>query len=238
MYGGQPIAVVMPAFNEEALIGRAVAQVPEYVDRIFVVDDASTDRTAERVRSVRRHGLILQSHGRNQGVGAAIRSGYRAALAQGMEIVAVMAGDAQMDPRDLPALLEAVLGGAGYAKGNRFAWSGRETMPPARYLGGALFSWLTRPASWCWHVFDSQCGYTAITRAALESIALDELWPGFGYPNDLLAALAAAGVEIVDVPVRPVYNGEYSGIGARVVLGVMPGVLWRCQRWRKVNGGA
>jgi len=233
MYGGQRVAVVMPAFNEAALIAEAVARVPGYVDRIFVVDDASTDRTAERARAVAREGMTLLRHETNQGVGAALCTGYRAALDQGMQITAVMAGDAQMDPRDLPALLEAVIAGAGYAKGNRFVWQGPESIPAARYVGGALFSWLTRPASGCWHVFDSQCGFTAISHAALETIPLDRLWPGFGYPNDLLAALTAAGVRIVDVPVRPVYNGEASGIGARVVLGVMPGVLLRCRRWRK-----
>lgn len=235
MYGGQRVAVVMPAFNEAALIAEAVAAVPEWVDRIFIVDDASTDHTVQRVRACQRQGLTLLRHETNQGVGAAIRTGYRAALDHKMQIAAVMAGDAQMDPRDLPALLEAVLAGAGYAKGNRFAWRGPETIPAPRYVGGALFSWLTRPASGCWHVFDSQCGYTAISRAALETIALDRLWPGFGYPNDLLAALTAAGVRIVDVPVRPVYNGEASGIGPRVVLEVMPGVLLRCRRWRKDN---
>ena len=235
MYAGRRVAVVMPAFNEAGLIREAVARVPAFVDRLFVVDDASTDPTAERVCALRRNGLTLLRHETNQGVGAAIRTVYRAALQHDIAIVAVMAGDAQMDPRDLPALLEAVVAGAGYAKGNRFAWPGPERIPPARYAGGALFSLLTRPASGCWHVFDSQCGYTAISREALVSIELSRLWPRFGYPNDLISAMHAAGVRIVDVPVRPVYNGEYSGIGAKVVLGVMPGVLWRCRRWR--NGG-
>jgi len=246
MYGGRRLAVVVPAYNEDLLIGRALDQVPRYVDQIHVVDDASTDRTAARVAGRGEARIHLHRHSTNRGAGAAIVTGYRAALAEGAELVAVMAGDAQMDPRDLPALLDALLegaeaaAGAGYAKGNRFAWRGPESFPAARFLGGAACSWLTRWVCATPPLFDSQSGYTAITRAALQRLDLASLWPRFGYPNDLISALTVAGVPIRDVPVRPVYGAERSGITCKVVLLDLPRVLRRCARRRRTGrtGGA
>jgi hypothetical protein len=91
-------------------------------------------------------------------------------------------------------------------------------MPLARLAGTAALAALTRRALGLPSLSDSQCGYTAISGHALDIIDLDGLWPGYGYPNDLLAALAAAGLAIREVPVRPVYRGEASGLRPRHVL--------------------
>jgi hypothetical protein len=135
-----------------------------------------------------------------------------------------------MDPRDLPALVDPLADGrADYAKGNRFAhpdvWS---AMPPARILGNIALSLATKLTSGYHHVFDSQCGYTAISRGALAAIDLDRVFPRYGYPNDLLARLHAAGVHAVDVAVRPVYGPRWkSGINLLTVLHPIAGVLAR-----------
>jgi hypothetical protein len=151
-------------------------------------------------------------HAVNRGVGAALVTGYRAALAEHADVVAVMAGDAQMDPRDLPDVLAPILSGrADYVKGNRFRSAERRRMPLVRRAAGKVLSLVTRLASGL-DVDDCQCGYTAISRHALCSLPLNELWHGFGYPNDLLLLLAQHGLRVSEVTVRPVYGDEQSGI--------------------------
>ena len=217
---GNRIAVVVPAFNEADKIARTIRSVPGFVDHVIVVDDGSADGTARIAARSGRRGLEVVVHDRNRGVGAAIATGYGRALALGADATAVMAGDAQMDPADLPHLLAPVLArSADYAKGNRFAWPGcwRE-MPPARFVGNVVLSALTRIATG-YRLFDSQCGYTVASRAALVAIDPAAMFARYGYPNDLLGRLARAGARAVDVPVRPVYGpGWRSGIRLTTVV--------------------
>jgi glycosyltransferase involved in cell wall biosynthesis len=243
MYRGLTCAVVIPAFNEERAIATAVATVPAFVDRVIVVDDASRDGTARAVVATGRVELVR--HPSNRGVGAAIVSGYRRALELGVDVVAVMAGDGQMDPGDLPALLDPLADGrADYAKGNRFAhpdvWG---AMPRHRLVGNVALSLATKITSGYRHVFDSQCGYTAISRAALAALELDRLFPRYGYPNDLLARLHARGMRVADVPVRPIYGEAWkSGIRPHTVVYPIAFVLLRSwlargQAERATRGG-
>ena len=238
MFRGRVVAVVIPACNEADKIAATIRSVPDFVDHVIVVDDGSADATAAIARREARGEVIV--HDRNRGVGAAITTGYARALALGAHATAVMAGDGQMDPADLPGLLAPVVDGqADYAKGNRFAWPGGwRAMPPVRLLGGGALSLLTRLASGYWHVGDSQCGYTAASRRALHAIGHD-LFPRYGYPNDLLARLGAARARVVDVPVRPVYGPNWrSGLRpARVALPIawllLRGFVRRVRaRWR------
>jgi glycosyltransferase involved in cell wall biosynthesis len=229
------IAVVIPAFNERHKIADTVATVPELADHILVIDDASLDDTARqaelaaRRRSEPRHVEVIR-HAANRGVGGAITTGYRRAIAIGADIAVVMAGDGQMDPRDLPALLEPIArGDADYVKGNRFLhpaiWT---TMPATRIVGNLVLSAVTRVTSGYRHVFDSQCGYTAIHRGALATLELAKLFPRYGYPNDLLSRLHVANMRVVDVPVRPIYGaGWRSGINLGTALHPIPWVLLR-----------
>lgn len=226
------ISVVVPAFNEARKIAATVQSIPDYIDDIFVVDDASTDGTADVAATAngRVTPVHVLRHGRNRGVGGAIATGYKRALAAGADVAVVMAGDGQMDPADLPALLSPIAEGlADYVKGNRFKhpeiWS---AMPKSRIVGNVLLSAATRVTSGYTHVFDSQCGYTAIHRRALESIDLGVLWTRYGYPNDLLSRLYVAGVRVVDVPVRPIYGENWrSGINFGTALHPIPWVLLR-----------
>lgn len=226
MFRGRSVAVVIPAFNEGDKIAATIRSVPGYVDHILVVDDGSADDTARVARRAGRRGggrvVEVLCHERNRGVGAAIATGYARAIALGAEVTAVMAGDGQMDPADLPRLLEPVaLGRADYAKGNRFAWPGGwRDMPKTRLFGNAALSFATRVVSGYWTLFDSQCGYTAASRRALLAIAPQRMFERYGYPNDLLARLGAARARVVDVPVRPVYGPAWrSGLRpSRVAL--------------------
>jgi glycosyltransferase involved in cell wall biosynthesis len=219
------IAVVVPAYREERLIARMLARVPAYVDAIYVVDDASPDATLEAARRARDPRVKLLRHAENRGVGAAIVTGYRAALADAHDVLAVMAGDDQMHPDDLEPLVRAVLAGADYAKGNRFVHDDAAKMPRARRVGGGFLSAVTRLAT-SLPVSDSQCGFTALAASAARALPLDELWPRYGYPNDLLLLLAARRLRVVEVPVRPVYADEQSGLRPWHVVKIL-GVIAR-----------
>ena len=213
MYRDHRIAVVAPAYNVGDRIARVVATVPSCVDALYVVDDASTDGTAAAVASLRRRGLHLVQHATNCGVGAAIATGYARALEDGADIVVVMAGDGQMDPADLPSLLDPIVeGAADYVKGDRFThpsiWS---AMPRMRLVGNILLSLLTKVTSGYYGVFDSQCGYTAIARSAAAALN-GRFYCRYGYPNDILARLRPMHARVAQVSVRPVYEGQRSGI--------------------------
>lgn len=215
MFEHSRIAAVVPAFNEASWIAETLRAMPAFVDHIIVVDDASRDATLDIVqRHPERHRITALSHAKNRGVGAAIATGYQNALTLGADITAVMAGDGQMHPGDLPALLLPIVrGDADYTKGNRIAHADTpRVMPKARRIGTQALALLTRKAAGLPELSDSQCGYTAISARALRSIELHTLWPRYGYPNDLIGALCRAGMRIRDVPVRPVYRGEKSGL--------------------------
>jgi len=224
---GRTIAVVVPAYNEAELIRDTLGSLPEFVDQIIVVDDASTDATGELVQ-VFFPSVVLLSHDDNRGVGAAIATGCRRALALGADFTAIMAGDGQMHPDDLPALLQPLIAEeVDFTKGNRLAWpSVRSEMPWHRWVGNQLFSSLTRQALGI-DVHDSQCGYAAMTRRASLAIEWDRLWRGYGYPNDLLSCLSLRGLRVRDVPVRPIYGAERSGIRLRHVACIVPFVIIR-----------
>jgi glycosyltransferase involved in cell wall biosynthesis len=245
MFRGRLVAVVIPAYNERDKIVATIRSVPGYVDHILVVDDGSSDGTAAAARrhAARRRGGVVEvlHHEVNRGVGAAIATGYARAVALGADATAVMAGDGQMDPVDLPRLLEPIVEGrADYAKGNRFAWpDGWRRMPPTRMLGNVVLSLATRVASGYSHVFDSQCGYTAASRRALLAIGPERMFARYGYPNDLLARLGAAGARVVDVPVRPVYGPAWrSGLRpARVAVPIALLLARACWRRLRVRRG-
>ncbi|MCE5244888.1 MAG: glycosyltransferase family 2 protein [Syntrophobacteraceae bacterium] len=238
MFEGKRIGVVIPAYNEEKLIGRVIETMPDFVDRMYVIDDVSTDATSERVLAFCDScgdRLELIRHEVNQGVGAAITTGYRKALADGMQVIAVMAGDAQMDPDELGKVISPVVRGeADYVKGNRlFTGEAWKLIPRYRYLGNAFLSLVTKFASGYWHVADSQTGYTAVSADTLRLMPLELLYPRYGYPNHLLVMLNIFDQRVKDVPVRPVYNiGETSGIRLKKVIPRMSWLLVKCFFWR------
>jgi glycosyltransferase involved in cell wall biosynthesis len=240
MYRGKSVAVVVPAYNEEKLIGHVIETMPDFVDWIVVVDDCSTDRTPTQVESYRaarpwNDRIFLIRHDENQGVGGAIASGYEWARDHKADVVVVMAGDAQMDPADLPAILDPVVEGRlDYAKGNRlFTGDAWEQIPRWRYLGNSALSLLTKIASGYWHVADSQSGYTAISLKVLETIDLDQIYRRYGMPNHFLVMLNIYNFRVGDVAVRPVYSiGEKSGIKPLSITLKLAWLLFKCFLWR------
>jgi glycosyltransferase involved in cell wall biosynthesis len=225
MLSGARVVVVVPAYDVEDRVAQVVATMPAWVDEIVIVDDASHDGTARAVERVGDPRASVIRHARNRGVGAAIVTGYRHALAtpgSARDAFAVMAGDGQMDPRDLESVVRPVIAGdVGYVKGDRFAHPDARDMPWTRELGGRVFSAATSLALRT-RIRDSQCGYTAIARSACARLDLDALWPRYGYPNDLLAMLVRSDVAIAHVAVRPVYFDGAPGLRFRH----LPRIAW------------
>jgi glycosyltransferase involved in cell wall biosynthesis len=239
MFEGKRVGVVVPAYDEEALIGATLGGIPPLVDRIIVVDDGSADRTSERALALGDPRVEVVSHERRSGVGAATLTGYRRALAEGFDVVVVMNGDNQMDPEDLPALVGPVARGElDYSKANRLstgqAW---QLIPKTRFLGNAVLSMLTKIASGYWHVADSQSGYTVLSRQMLEQLDLDHIYTNYGFPNDMLVHLNVWNARVRDFPSRPIYgvgeqsNMRYRHVVPRIAWLLVRGFFWRL--WEK-----
>ena len=214
MYKGNKIALVIPAFNEERLLGATLEGAPETIDRIYVVDDCSQDQTPDIVR---KYAAIdprveLIQHEENKGVGAAIITGYMRASADEYEITVVVGGDNQMPFETVEDLLEPIASGeVDYTKGNRFLMPtvGLEGMPWTRFIGNAIISIMTKMASGYYKIYDVVDGYTAISKRAIDLIDWGKAWKGYGYPMDFLVRLNAMGLKVKDVPRRAIYlEGE------------------------------
>lgn len=241
MLEGKRIAVVIPAYNEGKLIEQVLQTLPDIVDEVVVVDDASGDDTAAKVRAFQSNSqrpIHLVEHGRNRGAGAAVMSGYERVLELDVAVAALMAGDAQTDPEDLPALLEPVVRGeVDYTKGNRlFSGDAWKVIPRVRYLGNAVLSLLTKIASGYWHIADSQTGYTAINVEMLRRLKLKKVYAKYGWPNDFLIRLNVLGARVRDVTIKPIYNvGEQSGMFVPLALFTIGFRLKRMFVWRLVQ---
>lgn len=238
MYRGRSIGVVVPAYNEELLINKVIQTMPDYVDRIYVIDDCSTDRTFDVASDYLRDSrLKLIHHQNNKGVGAAIATGYRQALKDDINIVAVMAGDYQMDPLQLPRLLDPIVEGtADYCKGDRLSISElTKGMSRWRRSGNVILTRLTRISSGYWTLQDPQNGYTTINKETLTHLDLTKIYPRYGYCNDLLAKLNVLGAKVKDVQIPARYGEEKSKIKygnyiRKVSLLLLRNFFWRITR--------
>jgi len=215
MYKGRRIGVVVPAYDEELLIVDTLAGMPAYVDKVFVVNDASTDQTLELIERQRDKDprIVLINHEKNQGLGQSLIDGYVRSTESDVDVTAVMAGDNQMHPDDLPALLDKIIDhGYDYVKGNRLLHENVDFMPKYRFIGNAVLTILTKFATGYYSLMDPQCGYTAIENTALRGIPIKKMTTRYGYNADILTMLNIRGYSVSDAEVRPVYGREKSKI--------------------------
>jgi glycosyltransferase involved in cell wall biosynthesis len=209
------IAVVIPCFRVRDHVLDVIGRIGPEVDWIFVVDDACPEGSGEHVR---RHchdpRVSVIVHERNQGVGGAVVTGYRAALAIEAVAVAKLDGDGQMDPALLARFAQPVLDGrADYAKGNRFHSLGSTRgMPALRLFGNAALSFLSKLSTGYWQVFDPTNGYTVIRRDLLALLPLDAIAKRYFFESDLLHHLGLVRGVVVDVPMQAVYGDEPSSL--------------------------
>jgi glycosyltransferase involved in cell wall biosynthesis len=237
VYRNRTVAVVMPAHNEGLHIRAVIDGIPSFVDLVVVVDDASTDRTADEAIASTRSNVVLLRRAKNGGMGCAIVDGFRVALDKGVDLVAVMDADGQMDSHQLPQLLEPIVDDeTDFAKGNRFfSRQSFEEMPAYRVFGNLVLTFLTKVATGYWHMFDSENGYTAISARTLRRLPLHRLETGYQFPNRFLMELSAAGARVVDVAMPARYGEETSGIrpvrdGLAIVRALFTGFWVRAAR--------
>jgi glycosyltransferase involved in cell wall biosynthesis len=230
------VAVVVPAHNEVRLLPTTLAGLPAWVDHVVVVDDASVDGTDAAARAGGRVEVIR--HPVNKGVGGAIVTGYRRALVLGVDAVVVVGADAQMDPGEMPALLDPLVADAAdYVKGDRLGHPEVvRRMPWLRLLGNHALSRMTRWATGYRDLMDAQCGYTALSAAMLARLPLDALYARYGFPNDLLARLSDANARVVGCAVTPIYADETSGIRIPRVVAPILWILLRAMGRRVARG--
>lgn len=235
MFNSAVIAAVVPAYNEAEMINTVIDTMPDFVDHIIIVDDCSPDATSAVVRSSVDPRVTLIRHEQNLGVGGAIITGHRAAMDLGADVNVVMAGDAQMDPQHLPALLEHVTQmGFGFAKANRFfSPESFHGMPRHRVIGNIILSFMTKLASGYWHLFDPQNGYTAIRTEVLKRVPLDRVAQRYSFENDLLIHLNILQVAATDVPIPALYGAEVSSIRLGSVIPELMALLTR-GFWRRI----
>ena len=260
MYNEHTVAVVIPAYNESGFVGDVIDTLPAFVDRVYAIDDQSTDDTwaeitdtADRINdSVTatdgganfEQQVVAIQHDENRGVGGAIKTGYLRARDDGIDVTAVMGGDGQMDPTILERIIEPVVDGeADYAKGNRLVYEAdHEQMPGFRRLGNRILTLLTKVASGYWQVGDPQMGYTAISLDALHDADIENMYEFYGYCNDLLVRLNVTGHRVADVPSPLNYGDEHSDISyltyvPRVSLMLLRTFLWRLWSGRRTAAG-
>ena len=241
MYRGKRISLVIPAYNEEKLIKPTLENVPEIVDRIYVIDDCSVDDQCKVIMQCAEDDerIELIKHKENQGPGGAIITGYLKSSEDGYDIVAVVGGDYQMPLDEVENFLDPLIDGhVDYVKGNRFLLSQLEDslnkMPKTRLVGNWLITGLTKIASGFYKSMDVVDGFTAISKKAIETINWTRAWKGYGYPMDFLIRLNAYGFKIKDVPRTAIYlagerQSQIKGVGyaLRVSPMLLRGFFWR-----------
>jgi glycosyltransferase involved in cell wall biosynthesis len=231
------IGVILPAHNEAAHIADVIAGLPEWVRHVIVVDDCSTDDTCSAVEGLGDSRVTLVRHEQNTGVGGAMVSGYKRGLELGCDILVKMDADGQMDVADLPRLIAPLTeGNAEYTKGNRFyVVNANRSMPQHRKFGSVVLTFMTKMASGYWHIFDSQCGFTAIRTGMLKMIDLDRIAKDYFFENDMLIWLNLIDARTVDVPIRTLYGSEVSGVSIGRVMWSFPPRLIRAWCFRTVR---
>jgi len=215
MYLERKIAVSVPCYNESELILDTLEGIPDFVDKIFIVDDGSTDSTIDKVENwiSNKDNFSLIKHEINKGLGNTIRTGYQKSYDEKFDITVVMAGDNQMDPKYLPDLIRPIISeGYEYTKGNRLSHKDHNKMPLFRKFGNSVLSLLTKISTGYWNIVDPQNGYTAISSNALGHVLEGKIAGGYGYNSDILSSLNINNHRVKDILIPPVYKTETSGI--------------------------
>jgi glycosyltransferase involved in cell wall biosynthesis len=215
------IAVVIPAFKVTAHIEEVVRTIPNFVTRVYVVDDACPNGSGKLVEAMAYPRVMVVYNARNLGVGGAVMAGYAAALEDGHEIIVKIDGDAQMDPVKMQDVIAPIIEGeADYTKGNRFydlTYLGN--MPKVRIVGNAMLSFLAKASTGYWDILDPTNGYTAIHAAALRQLDMRKISTRYFFETDILFRLNLSRAVVVDVPVDSRYGDEISNLKISRIIG-------------------
>ena len=226
---GHTTAVIIPAYQAHDKIGGVLAGIPAYADWIIVVDDASTDGTADAVRRMIDRRIILLRHEKNTGVGGAMATGFAQAIKLGAFLIAKIDADGQMDPKYLDRFARmCIYHGCDYVKANRFGHLGAiPSMPKARLFGSVILSFLTKIASGYWNVFDPQNGYVMITRRMLLRLDLSRIDKGYFFENSMMILLNIVRAKIGEIYLPASYGDERSSMKLTRIIASFPVKLFK-----------
>lgn len=216
MYLGLRVAVAIPAYNEEKLIAKTIATMPDFVDCIIVTNDGSKDRTLQVLRELAEDNkaLVVLDNERNRGVGYSVVRGLKEGVKRDMDLVAVMAADAQCDPSYLAKMCDVLIEEKlDYVKANRFtSLEALRAMPSYRRIGNIVITLLNKFATGYYSIFDSQNGYGVFTKSILQRMPFELIGERYDYENTMLLAMGVVNGRIKDHPVPAVYGDEVSTI--------------------------
>lgn len=214
------LAVIIPCYK----IGKSIKTVIEPLLNkglnIYVIDDACPFETGKYVDKNYKDNIKVITHDNNSGVGAAMITGYKAALQDNIDIMIKIDGDGQMNPDYINDLIAPIRAGfADYTKGNRFYnLEYLLSMPKIRILGNAILSFANKLSSGYWNIFDVNNGYTAITSSILKNIPLNKIHKGYFFESDMLFRLNLCRAVVVDVPMPAIYGDEISGLKIHKII--------------------
>jgi dolichol-phosphate mannosyltransferase len=209
------IAVIIPAYKVEKLIASVLQSIPDCVSRIYVVDDCCPNHSGAVASSTSTTiPLTVLRHAENGGVGAAVITGYRAAIGDGADILIKIDGDGQMNPGLIAHFIAPILNGdSDYSKGNRFYdLENIGIMPPIRIFGNAILSFMTKLSSGYWNIFDPTNGFTAIHSNVARRLPFDKISKRYFFETDMLFRLNLLGAVVIDVPMDARYGQEVSNL--------------------------
>ena len=211
----EKVGVVIPSYRVCNQVLDVLGDIGPEVSRIYVVDDCCPDGSGDLVQARCRDCRVsVLRHKESRGVGGAVVTGYRAALADGMEVIVKVDGDGQMDPSLIPEFLAPIVAGeADYAKGNRF-FNPEDVrdMPKGRLVGNAILSFMTKLSSGYWDLFDPMNGYTAIHAEVAGHLPLDKISKGYFFETEMLFRLNTLRAVVVDLPMSAKYGDEHSNL--------------------------
>ncbi len=215
------IAVAIPCYKVTQHVLGVIQAIGPEVAIIYAVDDACPDGSG---RFIEKHNqdprVRVLFNPENRGVGGAIVTAYKAAIADGVDIVVKIDGDGQMNPALLPKFVQPLLlGEADYTKGNRFFRpESVQSMPPVRLFGNAVLSFMTKLSCGYWNIMDPTNGYTAARTCVLAELPLDKLEQRYFFETDMLFRLNTLRAVVKDIPMDSIYADEESNLKIGKVL--------------------
>lgn len=212
MISEKKIATIIPVYNVGKKIIELLDLIPDYVDKIFLVDDncpLKTGMYAEK-KFANKDKLKVIFNEINLGVGGAVKIGYQECLNNDYDIIVKIDGDYQMDPLEISKIVEPLLSANyDYVKGNRFLKKTEiKNYPVSRFYGNIFLSFMSKLSSGYWDLFDPINGYTAIKRASLEKLELENIDNRYYFESDMLFNLYNLKTRVKDVPVTIKYYND------------------------------
>lgn len=213
---GYRVAIVIPCYKVNDSLKTVLGKIPRYVEKVYIIDDASPEEIKLNIKEIKNLNFKIQviRHQQNSGVGAAMKTGYLAAIKDSMDIIIKIDGDDQMDLNELPNIIEPIVSGSyEYAKGNRFfSIELIKGMPKVRLVGNLVLSFLNKLSTGYYDIFDPNNGFTGISKKALLEINLNKVDDGYFFESDMLFNLGLNNARVKDVPMKSIYGSEKSNL--------------------------